>query len=199
MVTLREATPIVADLLGRPVATVNTRALRLRGARLVPVEGRGLNAAHLGTRHLVRLLLAAMLPDTKLVDVAARVKKLDVLRHSPELLWEDDGILSRRASADVVAEFDKVRNLSDALVILLGHFQRGATPVELGTELVDFSIHISATDTQATIRLVDVEHPDEVISVAFGLPGHAAPLVTSVAVRPQVFVGLAELMQDAAA
>ena len=200
MATLREATAAVADLLGRPVATVNTRALRLRGARLVPVEGRGLNAAHLDARHLVRLLLAAMLPDSRLADVVARVKKLDRLRHDAGAMQQIVGILSKRAPEDVVADFAKVENLGKALVRILKYFQRGTTAEEIGMGLVDFSIHISKDEVLAGVRLAWVDPPDENFSLVFGKrkPQRNAPLMTSVTVGPEVFEGLAKLMQGTA-
>ncbi len=78
---------------------------------------------------------------------------------------------------------------------------RLTTAEETGVGLVDFAIHISKDEALATVRLAPVEHPDEVLSVQFGQRKKRGkvPLMTSVTVTPEVFAGLAELIQDSAA
>ena len=198
MSTLSECIHEVADSLYRPVATVNTRAQKLRRERLVPVEGRGLSAAHLDSHHLVRLLLAAMLPDVRLVHVVKSVKRLEKLKLDSDSMQDVHGLLSKNLIDAAFPELGRVRNLRDVLVTILEFVRFGETiesPV-LGVE--EFSFHIRDRILEATVRIFAVDNPDAQISLTFGGESKKrateSPLTTSVTVSGQVFERLAMLL-----
>ncbi len=181
MTTLPHAISGVADALEVPVARVNTRGQKLRENRLVPVTGRGITASHLDARHVVRILLAAIIPDIKLADVVAYVKRLEAMPISHWAAEPKRGsgeppvhLLSKDTLVEVIEEpsgsppaleqapkpmhVDKafsalgpIRTLGDALVAAIESRREDAPTMVEQFQWLSFALHINGENFRATV------------------------------------------------
>lgn len=204
MAHLKPAVNSLSKLTGVPAAVLTTRAHPMRTARLLPVEGRGFNAANLNARHLARLVIATMLPTVKGKDVVALVRCFE--RIKAVAAWEKmDGLVGQMTDEQLKA-ISKLKTFGDAVEWLIKTPNDPDSALFNRWTLSDLSIWIGPKVLEGSVRVYDTQNDNKLVQIVFRGPPvkkvkvlPVAGLTLGASVPGHLFYDLSKLVDEVTA